>query len=101
MKKLGIILHKSKSGYLVVRLVNVPPIGIKVYDNKLRFIGIIKDVIGPVREPYALVKVMAPRVDEQSLINTLLYFREPKKPMKGARRKGKPPKRAKKSRKRR
>ena len=62
MKRLGIILHKSKSGHLVVKLVNVPPLGVRVYNDKLHYIGIVKDIIGPVKEPYALVKVMKPEI---------------------------------------
>ncbi|HIQ03679.1 MAG TPA: H/ACA RNA-protein complex protein Gar1 [Desulfurococcales archaeon] len=89
MRKLGTVLHKSKSGYLVVKLVNVPPLGVKVYDSKLNYIGVVKDVIGPVKDPYALVKVTVEGVNEEALTNTTLYFFEPKKSVKSARRRHK------------
>lgn len=93
MRRLGTVLHKSKSGYLVVKLVNVPPLGVKVYDSKLNYIGIVKDIIGPVRDPYALVKVTVEGVNEKALTNTTLYFFEPKKLVKSTRRRHKPLKR--------
>jgi rRNA processing protein Gar1 len=58
MRRLGKVLHLSKSGNLILRLEqnSVPPIGAKVCDYKLRSIGLVNNILGPVRGPYVSVK---------------------------------------------
>lgn len=60
MQRLGVAVHVSKSGYIVVQLSRVPRIGDKVYDQNLKRIGVVKDVVGPVSNPFALVKPEKP-----------------------------------------
>ena len=58
MRKLGKVLHVSKSHALIVKL--DPPKfvrpGTKACDSKLRTVGVVMDVLGPVSGPYASVK---------------------------------------------
>jgi RNA-binding protein len=58
LRKLGKVLHLSKSRALIVDL--DPPKwvrpGTKACDSKLKNIGIVIDILGPVSAPYASVK---------------------------------------------
>jgi len=76
LKKLGVILHVSRDRRLVVKLFSLPHLGAKVYDYSMRRLGIIYDVIGPVRSPYGLVKPdpTIPRLEE--LVGINVYVRE-------------------------
>lgn len=50
------VLHKSSSGNIIVKLENLPRIGDKVVDENLNVIGEVFDILGPVSAPYAAVK---------------------------------------------
>ncbi|MEM2007362.1 MAG: Gar1/Naf1 family protein [Sulfolobales archaeon] len=58
MKRLGYILHTTSSGKLIIRLSSSKPprLGSKVLNSRGEVIGVLVDVIGPVRSPYAVVK---------------------------------------------
>ncbi len=57
MRRLGKVLHLSKSGNLIVRLEssNPPQVGTEVFDPKLEKIGTVNNVMGPVAAPYLSV----------------------------------------------
>lgn len=73
MKRLGKILHLSKSRSLIVKLASEPSIdvGSKVLDSKLREVGIIQDIFGPVTSPYVAIKPMVP--DPGHLVGRIVY----------------------------
>ena len=73
LKRLGKILHLSKSRSLIVKLVSEPSIdvGSKVLDSKLREVGIIQDIFGPVTSPYVAVKPIVP--DPNHLVGRIVY----------------------------
>jgi len=58
LKRLGYILHTTSSGKLIIRLSSSKPprLGSKVLNSRGEVIGVLVDVIGPVRSPYAVVK---------------------------------------------
>ena len=58
MRRLGKVLHLSKSGNLILRLEQnpVPTIVAQVCDYKLRNIGLVNNILGPVKGPYVSVK---------------------------------------------
>ena len=58
LRRLGKILHFSRSQSLVVRLEspNPPKIGTKIFDSKLREVGYLYDVFGSTSKPYVTVK---------------------------------------------
>jgi rRNA processing protein Gar1 len=58
LRRLGKIIHASKSRSLIVKLEkpNPPKLGSKVFDEKLKEIGIVTDVFGPVSSPYVSIK---------------------------------------------
>jgi len=57
LRRLGKVLHLSKSGNLIVRLEssNPPQVGTEVFDPKLEKIGTVNNVMGPVAAPYLSV----------------------------------------------
>ncbi len=76
MRRLGKVMHLSKSGNLILRLdqKTVPAIGSKVCDYKLRSVGVVNNVLGPVKSPYASVK---PATNpEGALTGRVLYLFE-------------------------
>ncbi len=56
MKKIGKILHVTSNGFIIVPTKSPPKIGSKVVDKKLRTIGVVFDIIGPVNSPFAVIK---------------------------------------------
>jgi rRNA processing protein Gar1 len=58
LRRLGKVLHLSKSGNLLLRLEQypVPIIGAQVCDYKLRNVGVVNNILGPVKTPYISVK---------------------------------------------
>ncbi len=58
VRRLGYFLHKAPSGKLIVKMTGrkIPRLGSRVVDSRGRFVGIVVDIIGPVRAPYAVVK---------------------------------------------
>ncbi len=58
MRRLGKVLHLSKSGNLIVRLdaAEIPREGAKVADYKLLRVGVINGILGPVKSPFVSVQ---------------------------------------------
>jgi RNA-binding protein len=59
--QVGTILHRAKSGRLIVRLSKEVRPGIFLLDDGGRKLGKIIELIGPVRAPYASVAVVTSR----------------------------------------
>jgi len=58
LRKLGKVLHVSKSHAVIVKL-DAPKLvraGTKACDSKLKSVGVVMDIIGPVRSPYVSIK---------------------------------------------
>ena len=58
LRKLGKVLHVSKSHALIVKL-DAPKFvraGTKACDSKLKSIGVVMDILGPVTGPYVSVR---------------------------------------------
>jgi RNA-binding protein len=60
--QVGLILHRAKSGRLIVRLSKEVRPGATLVDDKGRSLGKVVEVIGPVKSPYASVAVATSRV---------------------------------------
>jgi len=56
--QIGTLLHKAKSGRLVVRLSREVRPGVFLFDEKGRKLGKVVELIGAVRSPYASVAVV-------------------------------------------
>lgn len=55
-RKLGNVLHISHRGFIILRTNKTPPIGARVVDKKVKHIGIVQDVFGPVKTPYVAIR---------------------------------------------
>jgi rRNA processing protein Gar1 len=76
---LGEVVRVTRSRNFLVRL--KPPLkedlkGFKVLLEDLSLVGIVSDIIGPVHEPYALVKILIPLDRAKELIGKRVYLAE-------------------------
>lgn len=72
LQRLGIVLHVTPSQNIVVKADRTPKIGSKVANEKLKVVGKVFDVIGPVSSPYAVVKPTTE--DPEKLMGKKLYL---------------------------
>lgn len=76
MRRLGKVLHLSKSRALIVKL--DPPRfvrpGTKACDSKLKNVGIVTDILGPVLGPYVSVRPTIAK--PESIIGRTVYALE-------------------------
>ncbi len=65
LKRLGRVLHLSKSGNLILRLESpdTPPAGVQVCDHKIEKVGTVESIFGPVNGPYVSIRPFAHRKD--------------------------------------
>ncbi|MGZ4863495.1 MAG: H/ACA ribonucleoprotein complex subunit GAR1 [Halobacteriota archaeon] len=56
MRKLGVILHISSHGYIILRAALFPKINSSVLTKRMERIGKVHDIFGPVLSPYISVK---------------------------------------------
>jgi rRNA processing protein Gar1 len=62
LKEIGVILHKAKSGRLIVRLSRKIPPGASVLDDRGKKLGTVVELIGSVKSPYASIALATSRV---------------------------------------
>jgi len=76
LRRLGKVLHLSKSRTLIVKL--DPPKfvrpGTKACDSKLKNVGVVTDILGPVSGPYASVRPMIAK--PESVVGRIVYALE-------------------------
>ena len=61
LRRLGVVVHVSmNSRNLIVKAETTPRVGDPVFDSKLRRVGVVFDILGPVSNPYVSAK---PEVD--------------------------------------
>jgi len=71
LQRIGRVLHISPSGNPILRVEKPPRIGDKVVDEKMRSIGRVFDVFGPVSSPYVSVRTNVQ--DPNRLVDCSLY----------------------------
>ncbi|OGD54242.1 hypothetical protein A3K80_07910 [Candidatus Bathyarchaeota archaeon RBG_13_38_9] len=73
MRRLNNILHMAKNGKLILRLnsdTNLK-LGERIFNSKLREVGKIQDIFGPVNNPYISI---TPKIsDPLSLVGKVVY----------------------------
>ncbi|MCX8188561.1 MAG: Gar1/Naf1 family protein [Nitrososphaeria archaeon] len=74
MKKLGIVLHKAKSGNLVLKATEFFKSSLTVYDDEGKKVGFVVETFGPVNSPYVLVKPTTDRIHK--LLGKTLYVKD-------------------------
>lgn len=77
MRRLGKVLHISKTGSIILRTKKIPAIGASVVDKSLDRIGTVTDVFGPVTHTYVAVSPVD-AVRTKNLPNTVLYLYDSK-----------------------
>ncbi len=78
MRRLGKILHLSKSRSLILKLEtgSLPRLRTRVFDSKLRLVGYVFDVFGAVSNPYISIK---PAVSDPSdFVGRIIYASDEK-----------------------
>jgi len=76
LRRLGKVLHLSKSGNLILRLEGsqIPQTDKAVCDYKLQKIGLVNNILGPVKGPYVSVRPLTDSV--RALTGRVLYLAE-------------------------
>lgn len=82
---MGVVDEITSEGRVIVRTRETPDIGIPVFDQKERKIGIVKRIFGPVEEPYISVSI-DDVANLSSLRDKTLYYTKGSQNGKGKRR---------------
>ncbi|WP_346297683.1 Gar1/Naf1 family protein [Geoglobus acetivorans] len=74
LKKIGRVLHISKTGNVILSSVPdyLPKEGSPVYNKRMEKIGFVYDIIGPVRNPFLVVKPFKRRIIEEDILFTVV-----------------------------
>jgi RNA-binding protein len=56
LRKLGVVLHVSSHGYVILKAALFPRIDSAVSTKRMKKIGTVHDVFGPVKSPYVSVR---------------------------------------------
>ena len=84
LQRIGLVLHTSSCGNIILRTKNPPRIGDQTIDENLKPVGTVFDIFGPVSAPYVAVR---PNVENPSrFINHVLYAVPSSKPKRERRR---------------
>ncbi len=93
--EIGSISHLTRTGRVVVRVSRadkLPELGSLVYDDKRNPVGRVADIIGPVNQPFLLVKPLDKEKLHELREGQRIYYK-PKKPVRRKRRGRRPPSR--------
>jgi len=71
LHRIGQVLHVSKTKNLILKAENIPRIGDKVSNEKLKSVGTVFDVFGPTSSPYVAVKPYIQNTKQ--FVNQILY----------------------------
>jgi len=84
LQRIGLVLHISSCGNMILKAQNPPHINDQVIDENLKPVGVVFDVFGPLSLPYVAVR---PNVEEPNrYINRALYAVPSSKPRREKRR---------------
>jgi RNA-binding protein len=65
LEEVGVLLHKARSGKVIVRLTEKVDPGTIIFDEKGKKLGKITELIGPVSKPYASVVPLSDRIGKK------------------------------------
>lgn len=71
MQRIGRVLHISSDRNIILKAEKLPRIGARVIDEKLKPVGKVFDIFGPVSSPY--VKVRTKVKETERLVGRILY----------------------------
>ncbi|RLE57704.1 MAG: H/ACA RNA-protein complex protein Gar1 [Thermoprotei archaeon] len=75
LRKIGHIIHYSRSKKLIARLTMFVPPPITVFDFKMKRIGTLVDVFGPVDRPYGSIKPEPSLSNPDQYVDVDIYVR--------------------------
>lgn len=75
MKQIGRIENISNNNVAVVKTNSVLNVGTKVFDKKSNAIGVVRETIGPVKEPYLIIRLTSCKGSQTDLIGKEIYAR--------------------------
>jgi len=82
VKPLGSVVHVTRSNYIIVKISKsseLPRIGVDVVDANNEVIGKLIDIIGPVAQPFAVIKPAKPAITSLLKSSTFLFYRLPRR----------------------
>lgn len=74
LRRLGTVISISHAGNLILRSKAVPRIGEDVYNDQLDRVGVVRDVFGPVTNPF--ISVSSDRDNPETLLGKPFYLVE-------------------------
>lgn len=74
MKWLGLVMHISSQGKLILQSDFTPPLNALVATENKQNIGRIVDVFGPVKKPFVSIVPSIPSKDFENLVGSALYI---------------------------
>ncbi len=81
LRRLGEILHSTRNGYIVVRLEEpekLPPLGVPVFNENRQRVGLLLDIIGPVKAPYGVIRPDSKDIIERIKYGEVVYYLSPR-----------------------
>ncbi len=79
MKKLGKAIIATRNKNILVKIKRKIQLGLRVYNDKMRNIGFVYDIIGPINNPYAVIKVNISKIKPETLVGKILYIEDRKR----------------------
>jgi rRNA processing protein Gar1 len=75
LQQLGVVSHISSHGYIILKAAVFPRIGSAVRTKRMKKVGVVHDIFGPVISPYISVKPFKHfnRDDLNSLLGEKVY----------------------------
>lgn len=75
MKSIGKIENIPSNSVAIVKTNVALGIGSKVFDKKNNLIGVVRETIGPVKEPYLIIRITGCKGSQIDLIGKEVYTR--------------------------
>jgi len=85
MRVLGKVTKITRDGSLVVKARKAPRLNLNVYDSRANLIGVIYDIVGPVKSPFIIVKLTSTRIKDPSYLQGRVLYVEEAKGRRGGR----------------
>jgi len=82
VRPLGSVSHITRSNYIIVKLSKsneLPHIGVDIVDANNEVVGKLIDIIGPITQPFAVVRPIKPAITSFLKPSTFLFYRLPRK----------------------
>jgi len=72
--KIGAVLHISSSGNIIIQGGKIPPLGATIVTKQNRNVGFVKDIFGPVNNPFVSVSPRHFSEELETLVGKTLFY---------------------------